>query len=514
MKAGGTISDINGSGVALKMMPAHEEMFRALAEYSPDIIMLFDRSLRHIYCNRAIMRYTRRTPREFIGKTPRDVGFPEGRADEIEQMLREVFRNGKPQRTEVMTHGLTFDWLLSPTMGANGEVTHVITTARDVTVLRRVNEALSRAEKMEAIGNLASGIAHDFNNILQAILGYATLIKMNHPEEDDDHVRARLISEAATSAIELIRRILGFARSTPGECFPLDLNEELAKIVQMYTRTRKEIEVHLHLAGHPLVVEADRVQLEQVFLNILVNAGQAMPEGGDIYIETAHVAIDAKTASIHRVQAGEYVKVSITDTGIGMDEATRSRIFEPFFTTKTPGEGTGLGLTAAYGIVSAHNGFINVYSEQGRGTTFSIYLPVSSTDLTRIVHQVETFPRGNEPVLIVDDEPPVLDVAAEILRYLGYVVFKATSGEEALKIYAERRDEIKVVIIDMIMPRMSGRELFLRLKEMNPDVSVCITSGYTKMEEARELLHLGARSFVQKPYTISDLACRLREILD
>jgi len=510
-----SIVDITRQFAAEAALRESEKRFRALTEASPDIVMLFDREGRHLYCNLAIKKYTKLAPEDFIGKTHRELNFPPGLVDEVEKAIEEVFHTGKTIRRQLfLKNGLCFDWLLTPILSQNGEVSQVITTARDITEIKKIEEALIRSEKMEAIGNLAGGVAHDFNNILQAVLGYATLIQVNHPKESDDYVRAQLIINAASSAMELIRRLLGFARSSPGEIKPLDINDEITKVVQMYGRTRKGIEIHIKLGHNLPTIEGDSVQLEQVFLNILVNAGQAMPEGGDIYIETKEVLVDEQTARIHRAKAGHYVKVSITDTGIGMDEETRSRIFEPFFTTKSPEEGTGLGLTTAYGIVKAHRGYISVYSEKGQGTTFGVYLPASGKETVERQKMEKTIPTGSETILVVDDELPVLDVAADLLEYLGYKVLKATGGEEAIRIYGEKREEIDLVILDMIMPRMNGKDVFLRLKDLDPAVRVCVTTGYTQTSQALEILDLGVKALIRKPYTISELANRIREILD
>jgi len=262
-------------------------------------------------------------------------------------------------------------------------------------------------------------------------------------------------------------------------------------------------------------VDADRSQLEQVFMNLFVNAWQAMPGGGDLHIETSSATITDNGRRPAYMKPGVYARISVTDNGEGMDEAAKDRIFEPFFTTKEMGRGTGLGLAMVYGIVKGHNGYINVYSEKGQGTTFNIYLPASE----RQVIKTEETPvkgsfRGNETILIIDDEQHIIDVMRDILESLGYTVLMARNGDEAIELYKREKGTIDLVILDMIMPGMSGGETFDGLKELNPAVNVVLSSGYSIDGMARKIMRKGCKAFIQKPLTVTDLSKKIREVLD
>jgi two-component system cell cycle sensor histidine kinase/response regulator CckA len=261
-------------------------------------------------------------------------------------------------------------------------------------------------------------------------------------------------------------------------------------------------------------VEVDRGQMEQVFMNLFVNAWQAMPGGGEIYLETENVDLDDARAISYSVRPGRYVKISVTDTGTGMDEKTRERIFDPFFTTKGMGRGTGLGLATVYGIIKGHKGAINVYSEPGHGTTFTIYLPASEREVIGEKTETWTIAMGTETILLVDDEKMVLEVSREMLEFLGYRVYAAGSGQEALAVYMEKRNEIDLVILDMIMPGISGGETFDRLREINSAVRVLLSSGYSINGEAKHILDRGCNGFIQKPFHLTKLSRKIREVLD
>jgi two-component system, cell cycle sensor histidine kinase and response regulator CckA len=282
----------------------------------------------------------------------------------------------------------------------------------------------------------------------------------------------------------------------------------------MFGRTKKELTIHGKYAKDLWAVEADQGQIEQVLLNLYVNAWQAMPAGGALYLETGNVTIDEDRAVVHNVPAGKYVRVGVTDTGMGMDENTKRRIFDPFFTTKEMGRGTGLGLAMAYGIMKDHGGFINVYSEPGHGSTFSLYLPATDKEVVGSKPPAPKALTGSETILLVDDEPNVLSVSKQILESLGYTVHGMRSGEEAIAFYGERKDAVSLVILDMIMPGMPGGELFDRIKGVDPSARIILSSGYSLNGQASEIMDRGCQGFLQKPFDIATLSRKIREVLD
>jgi len=385
---------------------------------------------------------------------------------------------------------------------------------RDVTEKKRMEAELIQAQKMEAIGTLAGGIAHDFNNILMGILGYTSLMLLNTEPDNTSHERLKSIEHLVESGADLTKQLLGFARGGKYEVKPTDVNELVRRSSEIFGRTKKEITIHRNYQKDLYIADVDRGQIEQVLLNLFVNAWQAMPGGGDLYLETSNVTLDEIYTRLHSINPGNYVKISVTDNGTGMDQATQRRIFEPFFTTKGMGLGTGLGLASAYGIIKNHGGIINVYSEVGRGTTFTIYLPAS----TREIFEEKIIPaeakKSTESVLIVDDQDMILAVARDMLKALGYKVFTAQGGKEALAIYNENKESIDVVILDMIMPSMSGGETFDKLKAINPDVKVILSSGYSINGQATKIMQRGCNGFIQKPFNIKELSQKIREVLE
>jgi CheY-like chemotaxis protein len=366
---------------------------------------------------------------------------------------------------------------------------------------------------MEAIGTLAGGIAHDFNNLLMGIQGHVSLMLMDTTSEHPHSAHLTGIEDMIRSGATLTRQLLGFARGGKYEVKPTDLNDLIRKSSEMFGRTKKEIKITRREQESTWVVDADRGQIEQVFLNMYVNAWQAMPGGGELILSTENVILDEPFVKPHKMQPGRYVKISITDTGIGMDEATRQRVFEPFFTTKGRGRGTGLGLASAYGIVKNHGGIITLYSERGHGTTFNIYLPVSASAAVADASLERQVMKGTETILIVDDEDIVLDVGVEVLKTLGYRVLSARSGPEAIEIYRQKNGEIDMVILDMIMPEMGGGRVFDAMKGINASVKVLLASGYSLNGQASHILSRGCGGFIQKPFSIIDLSRKIREIL-
>ncbi|MCX5845658.1 MAG: PAS domain S-box protein [Deltaproteobacteria bacterium] len=415
-------------------------------------------------------------------------------------------------------------WLRFTSVGireSQGNVVGAIETLEDVTEGKKAEEekeklerGLLHAQKMEAIGTLAGGIAHDINNLLMGIQGYASLILLDSDVGDPYYKKLKSIEEQVKSGSDLTGQLLGFARGGRYEIRPTDLNEVVRKTSTMFGRTRKEIAIHQKYQEDLWPVEVDRGQIEQVLLNLYVNAWQAMAGGGELYLETANIVLDENYAKASSVAPGKYVKISVTDTGTGMDEKTRARIFEPFFTTKEMGRGTGLGLATVYGIIKGHKGIINVYSEKGQGTTFNLYLPASEKEVIRERKVSDTFLTGKETVLIIDDEEMILAVTREMLESLGYKVHTAGRGREAINAYSAKQEEIDLVILDMIMPEMGGGETFDHLKEINPDIKVILSSGYALNGQANKIMERGCRAFIQKPFTVMSLSQRVREVLD
>lgn len=396
--------------------------------------------------------------------------------------------------------------------GANQDITE--TKLAEEERLQLENKLL-QAQKMESIGTLAGGIAHDFNNLLMNMQGNVSLMLLDfiagHPHYD----LLKNIEAQVQSGADLTRQLLGFARAGRYEVMPLKLSELIAKSAEMFGRTRKEIIIHQKHAQDLWLVEADRGQIEQVLLNLFVNAWQAMMGGGSIYLETQNVFLDEHYARTVSVEPGRYVKISVTDTGVGMDETTKARIFEPFFTTKGMGRGTGLGLAMVYGIVRGHSGVINVYSEKGHGTTFNIYLPASEQAAIISDTPIPTeIVQGGETILLIDDEEMILTISKKLLEKLGYRIITAKNGREAIEIYRSQRGDIDLVLLDMIMPGLSGGETFDQLKAINPAIKVILASGYSINGQAADIMERGCRTFIQKPFTLRVLSQKVRTVLD
>jgi PAS domain S-box-containing protein len=379
---------------------------------------------------------------------------------------------------------------------------------------------LHQSRKMEAIGTLAGGIAHDFNNLLQAINGYTQMMLLDKQEDDRDYPNLKAIHDAGVRAAQLVSQLLLFSRKVETEKKPVELNQTVEQIRRILERTiPKMIDIELHLGGRLWNVNVDPVQIEQILLNLGTNAADAMPDGGKLVIETENIVLDKEKSHVPLgIKDGNYVLLSVSDSGHGMDQETVEHIFEPFYTTKEIGQGTGLGLASVYGIVKSHDGHITCYSEVGMGTTFKIYLPAVEsldTDGYKDMDRLPPLPQGGtETLLVVDDEEPILDFALQVLAKFGYTVLTASSGEEALDVYSGKRDEIDLVITDIGMPGMGGHRCLQELIRINPDVKVIIASGYSINGQIKKSLDQGAAGYVGKPYKLSDLLDTIRAVLD
>jgi len=397
---------------------------------------------------------------------------------------------------------------------AKGKIIGAIETLQDISERERLEKQFFQAQKMEAVGTLAGGIAHDFNNILMGIQGYASLMLYNLPPENPNYEKLINIQEMVRSGADLTKQLLGFARGGKYEARPTDLNEIIEKTSTMFGRANKGIRIHKKLQKDLYNVEVDQGHFELVLLNLYVNAWQAMPTGGDLYLETNNVVLDEKLVKPYSFQPGNYIKISISDTGIGMDSRTKERIFEPFFTTKEMGRGTGLGLASVYGIIKNHQGIIEIESEKGKGATFTIYLPVTEREVNKGTLPVSEIITGTETILLVDDEEAINDVCRALFESLGYRVLSAGSGKEAVDIYTQNQSDISLVLLDMIMPGMGGGETFNALKEINPAVKVILSSGYSLDGLAKEIMDRGCKAFIQKPFSLQELSKKAKGVLD
>jgi nitrogen-specific signal transduction histidine kinase/CheY-like chemotaxis protein len=386
----------------------------------------------------------------------------------------------------------------------------VVIVGRDLTHLKKLEDQLLQSQKMEAVGTLAGGIAHDFNNLLMGIQGRASLmateIEPRHPAWE--HIEA--IETYVRNAADLTSQLLGFAQGGKYEIRPTDLNVLIKAHNRMFSRTRKELTVQGTYARDLPTVEVDRGQIKQVLLNIYLNAWQAMPDGGTIYVETAAVNLAEGDQTAADLAPGRFVRITVTDTGVGMDEAVCQRVFEPFFTTRPMGHGTGLGLASAYGIVKNHGGAINVYSEKGQGSAFSVYLPASAARAETATPPPARLQPGTGTILLVDDEQMIIEVGAAMLKRLGYDVLTAADGKSALRLYQREKARIDLVILDMVMPGMGGGATFDRLKAFDPDVRVLLSSGYSLNGQATEIIKRGCVGFIQKPFSMAQLSEKLK----
>ncbi|MHB8828427.1 MAG: ATP-binding protein [Syntrophales bacterium] len=509
-----------------KTLRESKARFRELADMLPLSVCEINSAM--------IVAYANRNALETFGYTPEDMkkGVHISEAllpDDFERAMKnvkEVTTGGHTEAHEytmVRKNGNAFPCVTyaSPII-RNGEPEGIRVVVIDETEQKHAEEErkitqkrLEQAERMEAIGTLSGGIAHDFNNLLMAIQGYASLVIRELPPSHPHYHWLKNIEELVQNGANLTGQLLGFARGGNYEVKTTHINEIIKKTASVFGQTKKEISIDYKCADSIFPVDVDRGQMEQVFLNLLVNAWQAMPGGGNILLETENILVDEKKAIEISTEPGNYVKISVTDTGVGIDERIKQHIFEPFFTTKKMGRGTGLGLATVYGIVKGHKGAINVDSEPRRGTTFSIYLPASNRQPLQeeTSQKTEKLLGGAETILVVDDERMILETNCELLKSLGYRVFPAGSGQEALSVYMEKNSEIDLVILDMIMPGISGGETFDRLSRINSDVKVLLSSGYSINSEAKNIIERGCQGFIQKPFRFEELSRKVREIL-
>jgi len=511
--------DVTERKKAEEALRESEERYRTVLESNPDPVVVYDMEGRVVYLNPAFTRVFGWSLGEQIGKKI-DNFVPEENWPETRMMIKKVTeleeRFSGLETRRYTKEGNILDIRISGSCYRDheGNVAASVINLRDITEQKKIEAQLQQAQKMESVGTLAGGIAHDFNNLLMAIQGRTSIVLMSKDSSHPDFDHLKGVEGHIKSAADLTRQLLAFARGGKYEVRPTDLNVLIEKQNRMFGRTKKEIIIHGKYEENLWSVEIDRGQIEQVLLNLYVNAWQAMPGGGDLYLKTENVTLDKSYVKPFSIEHGRYVKISVTDTGVGMDKATQKKIFDPFFTTKEMGRGTGLGLASSYGIIKNHGGLIDVYSQKGHGTTFNIYLPVSEKQIIDEEKPSGDTVKGTETVLFVDDEDIIIEVAEELFKELGYKVLIARGGKEAIEVYEKNKDRIDMVILDMIMPDMSGSVTYDRLKEIDPEIKVLLSSGYSVDGQATEIINRGCKGFIQKPFKMEELSQKLRAILD
>jgi two-component system, cell cycle sensor histidine kinase and response regulator CckA len=511
--------DITDRKRADKALRESEEKFRALVEKSPLGISLIGQDGRYRYLNPQfthIFGYTiEDTP---TGKAWFKRAYPD---EEYRKKVMKAWRKdlkkakmgqSRPHIAEVTCKdGSRKDINFRPVTMETGDQFVVY---EDITEKLKMEQQLRQAQKFEAIGTLAGGIAHDFNNLLMGIQGRTSLMSVDLEPSHSHLEHLSAIEDYIRNATDLTKQLLGLARGGKYEVKPTDINELVHKSANMFGRANKKLRIQTKFKIPSPVVSVDKRQIEQVLLNLYINAWQAMPDGGELYLATRVVSLDEAFTKPYNATPGTHVQVSVKDTGIGMDAATQQQIFDPFFTTKDKGRGTGLGLASAYGIIKNHEGIILVNSKIGHGTTFHIYLPMSDEEAYPDAPMAGRLLKGSETVLLVDDEEMILEVGQAMLKKLGYRIIVADSGRQALDVVDSKGDDIDMVILDLIMPGMDGGKVFERIKEIRPQLPVMLSSGYAINGQADDIMKKGCNGFIQKPFNLSELSQKLRQILN
>ena len=521
------VHDMTPQKKVQKALEESERKYREVAENTNVIILRYTPDGMFTFINRFGEKFFGYTREELVGKR-NIVGTIIPATGENSEKLRNMFRDiclhpekyHENENINVTKDGreVYIAWRNQPIKDEKGNLREVLSIGADITRTKELERELFQAKKLEAIGTLAGGIAHDFNNILGGIMGYLSLLKEQHTESDSHYAILEKIENSLDRTSDLVRQLLAFSRRGRFELKPVDMNEVVQNVLKLLGRSiPKKINIITDLEENLPMMEGDPSQMEQVIMNICLNGVQAMPEGGDLIIRTRKVSDEEVPADLLGYEHGNrYIAVYVTDTGVGMDKFIKEHIFEPFFTTKETGKGVGLGLSMVYGIVRNHGGGIRVESEIRRGTTIKIFMPAKYAPQHRkeddsVKKTVAVHGRGK--ILVVDDEDVFREMMKDVLGYLGYDVLLSENGEEGIKTYREHHDEIDLVILDMNMPVMDGKEMFRELKKIDPNVKALLATGFAMDGEVHELMTEGVMGFIQKPFMIEDISKAIDALL-
>lgn len=507
------ITELKKSEASLK---ESEEKYRLLVENANASIFIFQED-DFKFSNRQAMEMARR------------IGLSRNRKPLLQYLHADDLRDGlinledRLNGREEKPHALVFRlkdtggeaiWVELNTVNISWEgQPATLNFVRDISRRKKLERRFQEAQRMESLGTLAGGIAHDFNNLLMGIQGNVSLMYLGMDSVEELNEKLKSIESCVESGSRLTKQLLGFARGGKYVVKPMDMNQIVSNSSEMFGRTRKAITIHTHFEPKLWTVMVDRSQIEQVLVNLFLNAWQAMQGSGDLQLRTDNVYLDSAYVKPHDVPAGRYVRVSVTDCGIGMDEMIKRRIFEPFFTTHEPGRGTGLGLASAFGIIKNHNGFITVESHPGKGSTFEFFLPATDKKPEEEITPLESIETGTETILLVDDEEYIIDVGRLMLDGLGYKILTANSGQCAIDLFAEEKEKIDLVILDLVMPDIDGEAVFHEIRKIAPEIKVLFASGHYVVEQTRALLKSGCSDFLQKPFNLRQLSTKIRTIL-
>jgi PAS domain S-box-containing protein len=511
-------------GRVLKELRVEKDTARKYLDVAGAIMVAIDTSQKITMINKKGCELLGYSEEELLGRDWFEVALPGATREEVRTAFAGIMAGeGEPleySENPVRTRSgeeRVISWHNSALRDGAGNILGTLCSGEDITERRRLEEQLRHAQKMEAIGRLTGGIAHDFNNILNIIIGHAELLQLKVGEDERLSRDVNDIVTAAERASKLTHSLLSFSRKHLGAMKPLDLNHVVNDMRKMFSVVAGvDIEVDASLAEGPIKVTADHSQIEQVLMNLFTNARDAMPRGGTLRIRTELRELDDEFVKTHGFGTpGPYASITVTDTGIGIDDKTRASIFEPFFTTKGVGRGTGLGLAVAYGIIQQHNGHIDVRSSPGEGTTFTIYLPVTAPDAVEAEAPAMDPPsRGSETILVAEDDKGMRELAVEILTNFGYKVVEAGDGEEAVRKYRRNKKKVKLLLLDVMMPGKNGREVYEEIRKVDPSIKVLFLSGYPSDVMGKEGGLEKGFDVMLKPVSMNDLLVKVRNTLD